>query len=187
MKESIHTHFIITSLLLLFNLLSIALAQHAVPTATATVSRDMRASQTAAVSLGKSSTTEEPKTGIIDKAISSHDQSTTCELTATRTTHEETSIPASTLTSTSTSTSTLTSSKISSSESETNKPVELPTPRPSSELSTSSSVKTSSATSSSAPKSSTSPSNDNIATAVKVPGLELTPALALVRMAVIGL
>ncbi|KAL7897150.1 hypothetical protein HDV64DRAFT_279873 [Trichoderma sp. TUCIM 5745] len=110
MKESIHTHFIITSLLLLFNLLSIALAQHAVPTATATVSRDMRASQTAAVSLGKSSTTEEPKTGIIDKAISSHDQSTTCELTATRTTHEETSIPASTLTSTSTSTAAYASS-----------------------------------------------------------------------------
>ncbi|PON30876.1 hypothetical protein TGAM01_v200296 [Trichoderma gamsii] len=130
-----------------------------------------------------SATAKETKTNSIDKPTSSHDQSTTKGLASTRTSHEEASVPASTSKPTSTSASLATSS----SEHETNKPIVLPTPHLSAESSTSSSVEAPSATSSSAPGPTTSPSNDNAATAVKVPGLGFTLALALVWMAVVGL
>lgn len=132
-----------------------------------------------------STTTKETKTSIIAKATSSHDQRTTKVLTSTKTSHKETSIPAST----SSSTSTSESSKTSSSEHETNKPVVLPTLHLPSESSTSSSVVAPSTTSSLAPDPTTSSSrsNDNAATAVKIPRLELTLTVILSLMAAIGL
>lgn len=128
-----------------------------------------------------SNTTKGTKTSSISKATSSHDQSTTRDLTSAKTSHEETSLPAST------SISASTSSKTSSSDHETNKPVVLPTLHLPSESSTSSFVEVPSTTSSRAPEPTTSASNDNATTAVKAPGVKLTLALVLILMAVIGL
>ncbi|KAM0262145.1 hypothetical protein ACHAQJ_001888 [Trichoderma viride] len=120
-------------------------------------------------------TTGGTKTSGTAKATSSRDQSTTKRLSS-KTSQEETWLPA----------STSSSLKSTSSEHETSKPIVLPTFHLPSESSTSSSV-TSDTSSSTPGPTTTSPSNGNNAAAVIIPGLELTLALGLVFIAFIGL
>jgi hypothetical protein len=130
----------------------------------------------------ESATAEETKTDSIAKPASSHEQRTTNEVASTRTNYKEITVSVSTSISTFMATF---SSKTTSSELETNKPVVLPTPHLFSKSSTLSSVEAQSATSSHAPEPTASASNNDAVTAVKIPSLKFTLALALVLMAVI--